>query len=87
VASGQNEVPDVKGKTNTEASALLENAGFTPKEEPRETADAAPGTVVDQTPAGKKLARLGSTVTIFVATAPTSTPTPTDTTISPPAPP
>ncbi|MDX6324339.1 MAG: hypothetical protein QOK15_693, partial [Nocardioidaceae bacterium] len=61
-------------------------AGFTPKEEPRETADAAPGTVVDQTPAGKKLARLGSTVTIFVATAPTTSPSPTDTT-SPPLPP
>jgi beta-lactam-binding protein with PASTA domain/predicted Ser/Thr protein kinase len=87
VASGQNTVPDVKGKTNTEASAILENAGFTPKEEPRETADAAPGTVVDQTPAGKKLARLGSTVTIFVATAPTTSPSPTDTTTSPPLPP
>jgi serine/threonine-protein kinase len=87
VASGQNEVPDVKGKSNTEANAILENAGFTPKEEPRETADAAPGTVVDQTPAGKKLARLGSTVTIFVAQAPTASPTPTDTTTSPPPPP
>jgi beta-lactam-binding protein with PASTA domain/predicted Ser/Thr protein kinase len=87
VASGQTTVPDVKGKTNTEASAILENAGFTPKEAPRETADAAPGTVVDQTPAGKKLARLGSTVTIFVATAPTTSPSPTDTTTSPPPPP
>jgi eukaryotic-like serine/threonine-protein kinase len=77
----------VKGKSNTEAEALLENAGFTPKEQPRETADAAPGTVVDQTPAGKKLARLGSTVTIFVATAPTATPTPTDTTTTSPPPP
>ncbi len=87
VASGQNKVPDVTGKSNTEASSILENAGFTPKEEPRETADAAPGTVVDQTPAGKKLARLGSTVTIFVATTPTTSPSPTDTTSSPPLPP
>jgi serine/threonine protein kinase len=88
VASGQNTVPDVKGKTNTEASAILENAGFTPKEMPRETADAEPGTVVDQTPAGNKTVRLGSTVTIFVAQAPTETPTPTptDTTLTPPPP-
>jgi eukaryotic-like serine/threonine-protein kinase len=78
VASGQNTVPDVKGKSNTEASSILENAGFTPKEMPRETTDTAPGTVVDQTPAGKKLARLGSTVTIFVAQAPTESPSPTD---------
>jgi eukaryotic-like serine/threonine-protein kinase len=77
VASGQNKVPDVKGKSNTEAASILENAGFTPKEEPRETPDAEPGTVVDQTPAGKSLARLGSTVTIFVAQAPTESPTPT----------
>jgi eukaryotic-like serine/threonine-protein kinase len=86
VASGQNTVPDVKGKTDTDASSILENAGFTPKEVPRETTDAAPGTVVDQTPAGKKPARLGSTVTIFVAQAPTTSPTPTDTAITPPPP-
>ena len=79
VASGQNTVPDVTGKSNTEAASILENAGFTPRELPRETTDAKPGTVVDQTPAGKKLARLGSTVTIFVAQAPTETPTPTPT--------
>ena len=79
VASGQNTVPDVKGKSNTEAASILENAGFTPREIPRETTDADPGTVVDQTPAGKRLARLGSTVTIFVAQAPTETPTPTPT--------
>ena len=77
VASGQNKVPDVTGKSNTEAASILENAGFTPKEEPRETPDAKPGTVVDQTPAGKSLARLGSTVTIFIAQAPTASPTPT----------
>ena len=86
VASGQNTVPDVTGKGNTEAASILENAGFTPREMPRETTDAKPGTVVDQTPAGKKLARLGSTVTIFVAQAPTETPspTPTDTASLPP---
>jgi beta-lactam-binding protein with PASTA domain/predicted Ser/Thr protein kinase len=84
VASGQNKVPDVRGKTNTEAASILENAGFTPKEAPRESADAAPGTVVDQSPAGKSLARLDSTVTIFIAQAPLVTPTPTDTAITPP---
>jgi serine/threonine-protein kinase len=86
VASGQNKVPDVTGKSNTEAASILENAGFTPKEEPRETTDAPPGTVVDQTPAGKTNARLDSTVTIFVAQAPVSTPTPSDTVSPPPTP-
>jgi serine/threonine protein kinase len=86
VASGQNKVPDVTGKSNTEASSILENAGFTPKEEPRETTEAAPGTVVDQTPAGKSNARLDSTVTIFVAQAPATTPTPSDTASVPPPP-
>jgi eukaryotic-like serine/threonine-protein kinase len=85
VASGKNNVPDVKGMTDTQASSVLENAGFTPKEEQRETADAKPGTVVDQTPAGKSLARLDSTVTIFVAQAPTVTDSPSDSvTPSPP---
>ena len=86
VASGQNKVPDVTGKSNTEAASILENAGFTPKEEPRETTDAEPGTVVDQTPAGKSLARLGSTVTIFVATGAGGDADPdTDTTTATPA--
>jgi serine/threonine protein kinase len=86
VASGQNTVPDVTGKTNTEASSILENAGFTSKEEPRETADAAPGTVVEQSPVGKGTARLDSTVTIFVAQAPLVTPTPTVPVTPPPTP-
>jgi beta-lactam-binding protein with PASTA domain len=87
VASGQNKVPDVRGKSNTEAASILENAGFTPKEAPRETAAAAPGTVVDQSPAGKSLARLDSTVTIFIAQAPLVTPTPSDTAVTPSPPP
>jgi serine/threonine-protein kinase len=86
VASGQNRVPTVTGKTNTEASSILENAGFTPKEEPRDSTTVAPGTVVDQSPAGKSNARLGSTVTIFVAQAPLITTPPTPT-ISPTLPP
>jgi eukaryotic-like serine/threonine-protein kinase len=83
VATGQNKVPDVRGKSNTEAASILENAGFTPKEAPRETTDADPGTVVDQSPAGKSTARLDSTVTIFVAQAPVATPTPSATAITP----
>jgi eukaryotic-like serine/threonine-protein kinase len=86
VASGQNKVPDVKGKTSTDASNILEQAGFTAKEEPRETADAAPGTVVDQSPAAKSNARLSSTVTIFVAQAPATPPPATETTTPPPPP-
>jgi serine/threonine-protein kinase len=78
VASGENKVPNVKGKTAEEARSILQQAGFEVEERERESADAEPGTVVDQTPAAGRNARLESTVRIFVATAPPE-PTPTET--------
>jgi serine/threonine-protein kinase len=80
-ASGNNRVPDVKGKTEAQARSILEQAGFTvPEAVTRATAQAPPGTVVGQSPGPKQTARLGSTVTIIVAVAPpTPTPTPTET--------
>jgi serine/threonine-protein kinase len=84
-ASGQNKVPDVTGKPEAEARSLLEQAGFTVTTENRETPDAPPGTVVDQTPKGKENARLGTTVVIFLATAPPTVP-PTPTATPPPTP-
>jgi serine/threonine-protein kinase len=78
VASGENKVPNVKGKTAEEARSILQQAGFEVEERERESADAAPGTVVDQTPNAGRNARLESTVRIFVATAPPS-PSPSET--------
>jgi beta-lactam-binding protein with PASTA domain/predicted Ser/Thr protein kinase len=87
VASGQNVVPDVRGKSSAEATSILENAGFNPKLVMRESATAKPDTVVDQTPAAKSSVRLDSTVTIFVAKAPAVTVTPTPTGSVTPTPP
>jgi serine/threonine-protein kinase len=91
-ASGSNRVPDVTGRSSGEAQALLEQAGFDVSTTEQETAEAEPGTVVSQSPGARETARLGSTVTIVVATAPPTptapaTPTPTDTglpTVTPP---
>ncbi len=62
-------VPDVTGKTEDEARAALEQAGFRVAVTPREDAKRGPGTVLEQNPADGKAAR-GSTVTITVATEP-----------------
>ncbi len=79
VASGENDVPNVKGKTAEEARSILQQAGFEVEERERESDDAEPGTVVDQTPNAGRNARLESTVRIFVATEPEEEPTPTET--------
>jgi eukaryotic-like serine/threonine-protein kinase len=78
VASGENDVPNVVGKTAEEARGILQQAGFEVEERERESDDADPGTVVDQTPNAGRNARLESTVRIFVATEPAE-PTPTET--------
>jgi serine/threonine-protein kinase len=76
-ASGNNRVPDVTGKTEGEARSLLEAAGFQVSSSQQETADGEPGTVVSQSPGARETARLGSTVSIVVATAPPTPTTPT----------
>jgi len=81
-ASGQNRVPDVTGLSGDQAAAEIEDAGFQPSERTEETDQAAPGTVVSQSPGAGEARRLGSTVTYTVAEAPptpTETPTPTPT--------
>ena len=80
-ASGNNRVPDVVGQSSGEARRTLEQAGFQVNETTQETGEAEAGTVVSQSPGAKETSRLGSTVTIVVATAPpqpTETPTPTE---------
>jgi serine/threonine-protein kinase len=82
-ASGSNRVPDVTGKTEGEARGILEAAGFQVSSTTQETSDAEPGTVVSQSPGARETGRLGSTVSIVVATAP---PTPTEVPTTPTTP-
>jgi beta-lactam-binding protein with PASTA domain len=74
-------VPDVVDKTSDEATAALEDAGFTVKERSQTVTDPAQdGVVLDQNPAAGEDRPKGSRVTIVVGKiAPTPTPTPTPT--------
>ncbi|MDQ1642180.1 MAG: eukaryotic-like serine/threonine-protein kinase [Actinomycetota bacterium] len=76
-ASGSNKVPKVTGMSADQARSALQDAGFQVTEQEREDATHPPGTVIEQSPAAGKAARLDSTVRIIVAKAPP--PTPTDT--------
>jgi eukaryotic-like serine/threonine-protein kinase len=58
------QVPNVKGKSNTEARALLEKAKFGYKEESRNSPEKA-GTVVDYSPSGAQ--PVGTEITVFIA--------------------
>jgi serine/threonine-protein kinase len=73
ISSGpaQGVVPDVVGKTEADASAALEGAGFRVTAVPKEDASADPGTVLAQSPAKGATAARGSAVSISVAAQPT----------------
>jgi serine/threonine-protein kinase len=76
VASGQIQVPDVRGKSLQEASDELQRAGFSVGIQPRED-PGPPDRVLDQTPVNQ-LAPRGSTVVIEVSQVPAPpTPQPT----------
>ncbi|OJF14927.1 Stk1 family PASTA domain-containing Ser/Thr kinase [Couchioplanes caeruleus] len=61
------EVPDVLGKDESGARALLEDRGFTNiKVEPTNEDGAVPGKVFRQTPAGKEKRPTSSAITLFV---------------------
>ena len=78
IASGKNEVPDVRGLDEQAAIAQLGAAGFTIGVR-RVPSDQVTGTVLDQTPVGR-LATVGSSVVIDVAAAPPApSPEPTPT--------
>ena len=80
VSNAQVEVPNVVGRTEAQARTDLFNEGFEVAYGPEvETAEFAPGTVVEQTPEGGETAKKGSLVTISLAKAPAPTPTPTPT--------
>ena len=69
-------VPDVAGRTREEAERLLRNADLEPAVTERESANADPGTVLEQDPsAGTQVAK-GSTVELVVAKAPPEVPVP-----------
>jgi serine/threonine-protein kinase len=84
VASGLVEVPDVRGRTQDEAAAELQRAGFSVGIQPRDD-PGEPGRVLEQSPVNTKAQR-GSTVTVVVSRTPpppSPTPTPAPTTATP----
>jgi serine/threonine-protein kinase len=83
VASGQIQVPDVRGKSAQEASDVLQRAGFSVGIKPRDD-PGPPDRVLDQSPVNE-LAPRGSTVVIDVSRCrPRRPPTPTPTATSTP---
>ena len=86
VASGNVQVPDLRGKTQDQAVQALEQLGFSVGIEPRDDATHRPGTVIDQRPVNT-LAPRGSAVVVVVARTPSSpTPSPTATGVPSPGP-
>ncbi|MCW2572607.1 MAG: serine/threonine protein kinase [Frankiales bacterium] len=87
VASGQVQVPDLRGKTQEEAIKALQTLGFSVGIEPRDDATHPVGMVIDQRPVNQ-LAPRGSTVVIVVArvpASPTPSPSPSDLFSPPPS--
>jgi serine/threonine-protein kinase len=72
VSTGRTQVtvPSVVGQSREVASANLQAADFTVSVSEREDADAEPGTVLSQTPAGGQKADQGSQVQIVIARTP-----------------
>ncbi|HEY7283757.1 MAG TPA: transglycosylase domain-containing protein [Actinomycetota bacterium] len=81
-------VPDVVGKRNSDASAIITGAGFTVAVNFVDTSDYSKnGVVLDQAPHGGAKALLGSTVSLSVGHFVKSTPPPPPTTPPPTTPP
>jgi serine/threonine-protein kinase len=74
VSSGapQKQVPSVVGESQTQAASDLTRAGFTPHTKFQASANVPVGNVISQSPAGNVKAANGATVTITVATAPST---------------
>lgn len=70
VASGQNEVPSVEGRTQQEAESALSEAGFEPAVRESESSAAQQGQVMSQSPGGGGTEDVGSEVEITVGTGP-----------------
>ncbi len=72
------EVPNVVGRSEDTAKALLSNEGFNVNVETVEQPGGTPGEVVDQDPKGKQKKPRGSDVTITVIAQPDPNPDPSD---------
>ncbi len=64
---GQAEVPDVTGKSQSDAEKELEDAGFTTSVQTETSSDVDSGLVISTDPAGGEMARRGSEVTVNVS--------------------
>lgn len=86
-SSGPTEVPNVVGRTEQEATRILQEAGFEVDRIEDSTTEATKGEVLQQSPQEGTQLNQGSTVTIVVSTyeepEPTPTPTPTEPTDEP----
>ncbi|MGO4254950.1 Stk1 family PASTA domain-containing Ser/Thr kinase [Marmoricola sp. RAF53] len=83
VSKGPKSVPNVVGKTEAQATKLLEDAGFQVSSLPDTASTQPKGTVTQQSPSAGSPQPSGTTITIVVSqyvppTTPTPTPTPTD---------
>lgn len=67
---GQAEIPDVRGQSQSEAEAALEDAGFTPVSETRASSDIDSGAAIETDPPAGESARRGSEVTLFISSGP-----------------
>jgi eukaryotic-like serine/threonine-protein kinase len=95
VASGNGKVPDVRGLPVDQAEQELTQAGYAWHVTQQPDPNVTPGNVIQQSPNHDSTAKIGSTVELYVATAPPpsapptttppSSPTPTASSPSPPA--
>ncbi|MHB1486568.1 MAG: Stk1 family PASTA domain-containing Ser/Thr kinase [Acidimicrobiales bacterium] len=69
-------VPDVTGKSFTDASSILTNAGFTVAQNPQASNSVPPNTVISQSPTAGSSAKSGDTVTLTVSSGPNQIPVP-----------
>ncbi len=88
-ATGKSKVPNLQGRTEDEAMADLEAAGFRSfRVEDKVSATGTPGTVIDQVPAAGQEAERTTRILVYIAKAPPTTapPPPPSTTPPPPTP-
>jgi len=88
VSNGPKAVPNVVGKTEAQATKILQDAGFKVDSVPDSASTAPKGTVTKQSPPAGQTQNQGSTITILVSTYEppppiTETPTPTLPTVTP----
>jgi serine/threonine-protein kinase len=78
ISSGQppKTVPDVTGDNQAAATSTLSNAGFKVSPTTQQSSTAQAGNVISQNPSGGSSEPVGTTVTIVVATAPSTTTVP-----------